>query len=116
VSRGRWREIWYVDHLGDPVGHEQGHDRLVVVVSHDDLNRSGANLVIVVPITTTPRDVPWHVELESTDTTGLDETSHAQCEQLRVVSNLRLTYQVGLAPFDDMRRIRAVLDLLLAEE
>lgn len=77
-------EVWLVD-FGTPVGHEQGHRRPAVVVSDDRLNRSRAELVIVIPTTTTRRGLPSHVEFEPDDG-GLRETSYARVEDVKSVS------------------------------
>ncbi|MGH3754803.1 MAG: type II toxin-antitoxin system PemK/MazF family toxin, partial [Pseudonocardiaceae bacterium] len=50
----------------------RGDQRPAIVVSADGLNRGASGLVIVVPLTTTRRDLPLHVEVEP-ETSGLDE-------------------------------------------
>jgi mRNA interferase MazF len=97
-----WRgEVYYVD-LGQPVGHEPAFRRPAVVVS------------VVVPITTTSYGLRSHVELAS-DASGLDHTSFARCDQLRVVSVERLSSRQGMIGPDQIRTIdqalRFVLDL-----
>ena len=71
---GRRGEVWLVD-FGEPVGSEQAGRRPGVVVSTDRLNDGPAGLVIVVPCTTSRRNLPTHIEIEA-DGTGLDETSY----------------------------------------
>ena len=92
-SRG---EVWLVD-FGDPVGHEQGYRRPAVIVSSNDLNRGPAGLAIVVPTTSTPRNLPSHVELEAGET-GLDVTSYAKAEDVKSVSTDRLVARLGITP------------------
>ena len=109
-----WRgEVYHVD-LGRPIGHEPAFRRPAVVVSVDVLNNGAGGLVIVVPVTTTGYGLRSHVELEP-EHSGLDHTSYARCDQLRVVSTERMTTrQETIAP-GTMRLIdqalRFVLDL-----
>lgn len=109
-----WRgEVHYVD-LGRPIGHEPAFRRPAVVVSVDILNNGSGGLVVVVPITTTGYGLRSHVELD-TEGSGLDHTSYARCDQLRVVSVERLSTRQGMVGPDQLRAIdqalRFVLDL-----
>lgn len=109
-----WRgEVYYVD-LGQPVGREPAFRRPAVVVSVDILNNGPGGLVVVVPITTAGYGLRSHVELES-EASGLDHTSYARCDQLRVVSVERLSSRQGMIGPDQMQAIdqalRFVLDL-----
>lgn len=109
-----WRgEVYYVD-LGQPIGHEPAFRRPAVVVSVDILNNGPGGVVVVVPITTASYGLRSHVELEPEDS-GLNRTSYARCDQLRVVSVERLSSRQGLIGRDQMREIdqalRFVLDL-----
>ncbi len=109
-----WRgEIYQVD-LNRPVGHEPAFRRPAVVVSVDIVNNGPGGLVVVVPITTTGYGLRSHVELEPAGS-GLDHTSYARCDQLRVVSVERLLARQGMVGPDQTRAIdralRFVLDL-----
>lgn len=99
---------------GEPVGHEQAGRRPALVISADGLNGSRAGVVIVVPCTTTHRNLPSHVELDPDDT-GLDEVSYAKCEDLKSVSERRLVTRIGQvgdeALFAVGRSVRFLLDL-----
>ena len=77
MSYPRRGEIYLVklpEHPSDP------KDRPALVVSLDVRNRM-ANDVIVVPLSTTLRPAPTHVELPAGEG-GLKETSMAKCEQV----------------------------------
>ena len=104
-------EVWLID-FGEPVGSEQAGRRPGVVVSADRLNESGAGVVIVVPCTTTRRDLPSHVEIEPGDS-GLDETSYAKCEDVKSVSQRRLLTRLGAAGDESLFAISRVLRFLL---
>jgi mRNA interferase MazF len=84
-SRG---EVWHASF--DPVqGHEQGFDRLCLVVSTDPFNHGPGDLVIVVLITMTQRNTPLHVAVDPPDG-GLSQRSYVMCEQIRVLDIARL--------------------------
>lgn len=109
-----WRgEVYYVD-LGQPVGHEPAFRRPAVVVSVDIVNNGPGGLVVVVPMTTVGYGLRSHVELEP-ECSGLDHTSYARCDQLRVVSVERLSSRQAMVGPGQMQAIdqalRFVLDL-----
>ncbi len=109
----RRSEVWLVD-FGDPVGREQSGRRPAVVVSADALNESRAGVVVVVPITTTYRGLPSHVEIDR-GSSGLDEVSYAKCEDVKSVSEQRLIGRLGVVGdeimFQAARTLRFLLDL-----
>jgi len=104
-------DVWLVD-FGDPIGREQADRRPAVVVSADELNGSRAGVVIVVPCTTTRRDLPSHVELDPADS-GLDELSFAKCEDLKSISSERLVARLGTVPIQALFNVATVLRYLL---
>lgn len=108
ASRG---DIWMVD-FGTPLGHEQGYRRPALIVSDDRLNRSRAGLVIVVPITSTRRGLPSHVEIES-GVSGLDHVSYAKGEDVKSVSIQRLRDRLGDVPAERLDAVEQVLRILL---
>ena len=110
ASRG---ELWLID-LGTPLGHEQGFTRPAVVVSHDGLNRSAADLVIVVPVARTRRALPGHVEIEAGHGTGLSDTSYAQAEQVRAVTTNRLVRRLGDVEVVTLAMVEQALRRMLA--
>ena len=108
VRRG---EVWLVD-FGNPVGREQAGLRPAVVVSADPLNESHAGVVIVVPLTTTRRALPSHVEIE-TGASGLDAASYAKCEDVKSVSEDRFVERLGIVDTETGFQIRRILKFLL---
>ncbi len=77
MSYPRRGEIYLVKLPGHPADTK---DRPALVVSLDVRNRL-ANDVIVVPLSTTLRPAPTHVELPAGEG-GLKQTSMAKCEQI----------------------------------
>lgn len=106
-------EVWLVD-FGEPIGREQSGRRPAVIVSADPLNESRAGVVVVVPITTTYRGLPSHVEIDQASS-GLDELSYAKCEDVKSISEQRLIGRLGVAGnevmFQVSRALRFLLDL-----
>jgi len=113
ASRG---EIWLADF--EPVlGHEQGRQRPALVISNDQFNNGPAELVIVVPMTTTERArMPLRVQIDPPEG-GLRERSWALCEAVRSISTSRLVEDeawgaVSARTLDTVAyRVRALLDL-----
>lgn len=107
-----WRgEVYSVD-LGQPLGHEPGFVRPAVVVSIDILNNGAGGLVVVVPITSTAYGLRSHIEVEP-GTSGLDHTSYARCDQLRVIANERLASRLGHIRPDELQSIEQALRFVL---
>lgn len=76
------------------------------------MNEGPSGLVIVIPITTTRRDLPSHIELDD-PITGLDETSYAKCEDIKSVSERRLIARIGVVPPPAIFAMERVLRFLL---
>jgi mRNA interferase MazF len=109
-------EVWLVDDGGTPEDGEavqQEKERHVaVVVSADALGESAAGVVLVVPTTARPRDIPSHVAIEP-GRSGLASVAYARCEDLRSVPEERLTRRVGSVDPDVLAAIGRVLAMLL---
>lgn len=67
--------------LRDGIRGEQTYEHNVLVVSSSRISRN-SRTVIVAPITTSHRDVPWLVEVEPQDA-GIDRRSWIECDQLK---------------------------------
>ena len=77
------------------------------------MNRGPAGLIIVIPVTTTRRGLPSHIEIDDTDS-GLDEVSYAKCEDVKSVSDLRMVTRLGEVPMSCMHNIGRVLRFILS--
>ena len=53
-----------------------------------------AGLVVVIPLTTKEKGIPFHVEIKSPEG-GLTKHSFVKCEDLRAVSKERLVQRLG---------------------
>lgn len=102
-------DIWLAD-LNPVRGHEQAGRRPVLVVSVDPFNAGRADLVVVIPITSTIRPIPFHVVVQPPEG-ELSNPSALLCEAIRSISKDRLVARWGsitaptLAQVDDRLRI-----------
>ena len=97
----------------DPTkGREQTGRRPCLIVSDDRLNRSPAELVIVIPITSKDKQIPSHVEIVPTEG-GLQLHSFIKCEDIRSISTDRLINALGRVNASTMDRVEDRLRLLL---
>lgn len=86
----------YLVALDPTVGHEIKKTRPALVIQNDVTNEYSGT-TIVVPITSTVRLPlsPTHVLILKGAPSGLDVTSVALCEQMRVADRARLVKQIG---------------------
>lgn len=72
--------------FGLPIGSEAGFLRPGIVLTADAFLRFRPTTVFVVPLTSTARTFPSHVEIAADETNGLQAASCALVEQLRAVA------------------------------
>lgn len=105
-------EVWRVD-FSPTKGREQAGTRPALVVSADDYNRSPSGLVVVMPITSHPPRVNWHVALAAGEG-GLKSAGAVLCDHLRSVSVDRLLQPLGDVSHpvleETQRRLRYLLE------
>jgi mRNA interferase MazF len=90
ICRG---QVWLYD--PDPVvGREQGKQRPGVIISHDVLNQSYSQLVIMLPITSKNQRISSHIKITPPEG-GLSKVSYVICEQIRCISRKRLIRLYG---------------------
>ena len=111
TSRPRRGEVWLVD-LNPTRGHEQAGIRPAVVVSADLFNRGPTGLVVILPMTTTRRGTPFHVEVESPEG-GVRQRSFVKCEDIRSIAHERLVERWGALSLGTMALIEDRLLILL---
>jgi len=113
VAQPQRGEIWQAN-LNPTRGREQAGRRPVLVFSTDGFNSGPAELVVIVPVTSKGKGIPWHVPVEPPEG-GLRKTSYVMCEALRSVSKDRLSKRIGQVKLDTMDqvddRLRILLDL-----
>ena len=67
---------------------------------------------MVVPTTTSRRNLPLHVEIEPGES-GLNETSYAKCEDLKSVAVERIVRRFGATSPETVRQIGRTLRYVL---
>ena len=106
-------EIWLAD-LNPTRGREQAGRRPVLILSVDTFNAGPADLVVVLPITSTLRDIPLHVNIRKGDGEVRNDSA-ILCEAIRSISNDRLISRWGLLSREAITevedRLRILLDL-----
>jgi len=104
-------DIWITE-LDPTRGHEQAGIRPALIISEDNFNRSGAELVFVIPITSQLKRVRYHV-LATPPDGGLPKPSHIKCEDMRAVSHERLVRRLGKLSDSAMEEVERKLRLLI---
>lgn len=99
--------------FGLPVGSEAGFRRPGVVVTDDAFLRYRPSTVFVVPLTSTKRTFPSHVEIPPDTANQLRNTSYAPVEQLRAVSVDRCGPPTGNVGLLVLHQIRNVLGMII---
>jgi mRNA interferase MazF len=99
--------------LGSPKGRKAGLGRPVVVVTAQEILDESANVVQVVPLTSTIRGFSSEVVIPADGHNGLDSDSAAQCQHIRSVSVERVEAVQGNIGAATLSEIRQVLGLIL---
>jgi mRNA interferase MazF len=99
--------------LGSPKGREAGLLRPVVVVTAQEIIDESANVVQVVPLTSTVRPFGSEVEIKPDENNGLQSDFAAQCQHIRSVSIDRVESVRGNVGMTVLAEIREVLGLIL---
>jgi len=98
--------------LGTTRGHEQAGRRPGLVVSVDGFSHGPAGLVVLVPLTTRERGIPWHVAVSPPEG-GVQHPSCIKCEDVRSVSKSRLVHLLGRVSATTLARVGDRLQILL---
>ena len=111
MSEPRRGEVWRVD-LGRTGGHEQAGARPGLVLSVDSFNAGPAGLVVVLPLTTRVKGIPFHVKLDPPEG-GLSERSFIKCEDVRSISMDQLVSPLGAVSQATLERVEERVRILL---
>ena len=107
-SRG---EIWTVN-LNPVRGHEQAGYRPGLIISVDIFNHGPAGLVVIIPITSKEKGIPFHVMINPPEA-GVSEKSFIKCEDVRSISTERLSKCLGKVSLETLRAVEDRLKILL---
>lgn len=104
-------DIWLVD-LNPTRGHEQTGVRPGLVVSVDQFNEGASGMVVMLPITSKRKGIPFHVEVKPPEG-GLAKTSFVKCEDIRSVARELLGQRLGTVSDHTMHQVEDRLRILL---
>jgi mRNA interferase MazF len=107
-SRG---QVWIVD-LDPTKGHEQAGRQPCLVISVDVFNQGPADLVVVLPITSKAKGIPFHVVVDPREG-GLTMQSFIKCEDVRSVASQRLLRPTGFVSKQTLAAVESRLRNLL---
>lgn len=105
-------EVWLAD-LDPTRGYEQAGRRPCLVVSVDLFNQGPAGLVVVLPITSKAKGIPFHVEIAPPEA-GLNMRSYIKCEDIRSIATERLVQRRGAVSAQTITAVEDRLRILLA--
>ncbi len=106
------REIWLVDLNPPGKGREIHKARPALVVSADEFNNCPAELVIILPITSTKTGIPSHIKIEPPEG-GVKKTSFIKCDQIKTISKARLIKKWGIVSPRTVSKVESALRFLL---
>lgn len=107
-SRG---EVWLLD-LNPTRGHEPTGMRPGLVVSVDPFNHGPAGLVVLLPLTSIAKGIPFHVEINPPEG-GVKVKSFIKCEDVRSVAKERLSQRWGKVSASTLTAIEDRIRILL---
>lgn len=107
-SRG---EVWLVD-FNPTRGHEQAGIRPGLVVSVDPFNHGPAGLVVLLPLTSIAKGIPFHVGINPPEG-GVKLKSFIKCEDIRAVAKERLSQRWGKVSTSTLAAVEDRLRILL---
>jgi len=99
--------------FGSPKGRKAALKRPAIVVTAQEILDESANVLQVVPLTSTFRGFGSEVEIRSDESNGLESDSAAQCQHSRSLSVDRVESVRGNVGAVALSEIREVLALIL---
>lgn len=102
-------EIWWAN-LDPTQDREQAGRRPVLIISEDAYNQGPAELVIVLPLTRTLRNIRSRVRVRPPE---VPEESDILCDHIRSISKGRLFRRWGVVAAPTMRAVEERLRIIL---
>lgn len=102
-------DVWLIDFGHHPADPEQAFRRPAVIVSDDRLHHPKLKMVLVVPGTSTIRDIALHHVVHPDARNGLVAPTAFQLEKVRAVSSIRLFERLGELGATDTAAIDEIL-------
>ena len=104
-------EVWLVN-LNPVLGREQAGKRPTLVISVDLFNQGASGLIVVLPITSKDKRIPFHVEIVPPNG-GLKVRSFVKCEDVRSISVERFDKCLGKVSPDILTAVEDRLRILM---
>lgn len=106
-------EIWLIE-FGEPFGSEPGFRRPAIVVQNDELNESGLNTTVVIPLTTNLRFAEYKGNLFlSKNDSKLPKDSVAMVPQIIVSDRERLLEKYSKLSKQTMQKLSDTIKWVL---
>lgn len=97
-----------VVNLDPTIGAEMQKTRPCLIVSPDEMNRF-LRTVIVVPLTSSQRNLPTRVLIKATEQSGLNNDSYAALDQLKTIDKSRISGYIGEISEEVKRKVSDTL-------
>lgn len=98
----------YIVNLDPTIGAEIKKKRPCLIVSPDEIN-TYLQTVIIVPLTSTQRNLPTRILIKATPQSGLSNDSYAVLDQLKTVDKSRLSAPIGEISDEEKHAISDIL-------
>ncbi|WP_204106576.1 MULTISPECIES: type II toxin-antitoxin system PemK/MazF family toxin [Spirulina sp. CCY15215] len=108
LARG---QIWLAN-LNPTRGREQAGNRPCLIISVDLFNQGASGLVIVLPLTSKEKGIPFHVEVLPPEG-GLKMKSFIKTEDIRSISVERLDRYLGTVSLETLAEVEDRLRILM---
>lgn len=106
------QDIWLINLNPPGKGREIFGHRPALIISDDDFNECAADLAIVLPVTSTYRNIPSHIKIAPPEG-GVKKTSFIKCDQIRSISKERFIKKWGRISDKSMSHVEDTLRILL---
>ncbi len=98
----------YIVNLDPTIGAEIKKKRPCLIVSPDEIN-TYLQTVIIVPLTSTQRNLPTRILIKATQQSGLSNDSYAVLDRLKTVDKSRLSAPIGEISDDEKHAVSDIL-------
>lgn len=98
----------YIVNLDPTIGAEIKKKRPCLIVSPDEIN-TYLQTVIIVPLTSTQRNLPTRILIKATPQSGLSNDSYAVLDRLKTVDKSRLSAPIGEISEEEKHAVSDIL-------
>lgn len=98
----------YIVNLDPTIGAEIKKKKPCLIVSPDEIN-TYLQTVIIVPLTSTQRNLPTRILIKATPQSGLSNDSYAVLDQLKTVDKSRLSAPIGEISEEEKHAVSDIL-------